>query len=565
MFPTHLPQADTQKVLLVTGPLGAGKTTLINSLLKTPGMLSDSRIVIVNDAGAIGIDARRFDVEAGQLQALNTGCVCCTDLASLVSGVKSAVASGTKSIIIEPTGIADASVIKDRISSIAGVNNSLSVMTVCVFDVANFNANLVLSRKGQSHGGDGFIAGQVKSADLIVLTKLPISNEAIELKAFDSVPKDVFSFIQRHNSSARVFAAKSDGSIIGTQFAAQLDLAMAVVPKISPALFQDRFGSSGVRAGQDLIRGKGHHHVHSHDHLHAHGVFPGSFALSSNTKLEDLLIALKPLCDEGVLARAKGEIDGNAFDIVWGRAAQTQVTRRSPTLAPGQSFVTVLLTEKREVRGLLTPLLSNQPIEAPVKFTQAELEAAVQHQLSQFPDTNKLEDGRLVVHCDADRVYDLLLDERLPGELRRDGLEKLISWRLRSLSDIRRGHYADPNGELNYWKVQLAGGLAWYGAKHSEQISPAVFKLLCDSDPVNLMFDTLREMRSSNEVSAAISPADKWLIPIVQWWRSHVKIGEQDVRSALSNLHNLKASEAVAVEGWNPSVIDNFVNAIFKA
>ena len=60
---------------VIGGFLGAGKTTLINHWLKTAQ--SDRLAVLVNDFGAINIDAELIASSDGSTMALTNGCVCC--------------------------------------------------------------------------------------------------------------------------------------------------------------------------------------------------------------------------------------------------------------------------------------------------------------------------------------------------------------------------------------------------------------------------------------------------------------------------------------------------------
>lgn len=94
-------------VTLVTGFLGAGKTTLINHLLTNDSGLRFA--VIVNEFGAIGIDHDLIVSSTETLLELSNGCVCCTIRSDLVTSLR-ALLAGPQSfdgIFIETTGLAD--------------------------------------------------------------------------------------------------------------------------------------------------------------------------------------------------------------------------------------------------------------------------------------------------------------------------------------------------------------------------------------------------------------------------------------------------------------------------
>jgi G3E family GTPase len=99
-------------VTLLTGFLGSGKTTVLNHVLKQPGMAATA--VIVNEFGEIGIDHLLVERSSEDVLLLNSGCLCCTvrndivdTLTNLfVDRVKGKVPFFTR-VMIETTGLAD--------------------------------------------------------------------------------------------------------------------------------------------------------------------------------------------------------------------------------------------------------------------------------------------------------------------------------------------------------------------------------------------------------------------------------------------------------------------------
>ncbi|WP_323776541.1 CobW family GTP-binding protein [Leisingera sp.] len=94
-------------VLLVTGFLGAGKTTFINSLL-----LGDHGLritAIVNDFGSINIDAALLDEAAEGVIGLKNGCICCSLQGDLIRVLKLVLSRTPRPelIVIEASGVSD--------------------------------------------------------------------------------------------------------------------------------------------------------------------------------------------------------------------------------------------------------------------------------------------------------------------------------------------------------------------------------------------------------------------------------------------------------------------------
>jgi G3E family GTPase len=97
---------------IVTGFLGSGKSTLINALLRAPGM-RDS-VVIVNEFGAIGIDHLLVQAPAENMVLLGNGCLCCAlqgDLIETLTDLERRRRSGAippfARVLVETSGLAD--------------------------------------------------------------------------------------------------------------------------------------------------------------------------------------------------------------------------------------------------------------------------------------------------------------------------------------------------------------------------------------------------------------------------------------------------------------------------
>ena len=122
MTPERDPLAGKLPVTLVTGFLGAGKTTLVSQLLRHPGM--DRVAVVINEVGEIGIDHDIVAMSSENIALLANGCICCsvrTDLQETLRDLFARRRVGELAdfdrVIIETTGLADPAPVVQTLAS----------------------------------------------------------------------------------------------------------------------------------------------------------------------------------------------------------------------------------------------------------------------------------------------------------------------------------------------------------------------------------------------------------------------------------------------------------------
>lgn len=154
---------------VIGGFLGAGKTTLVNHLLTS----ADRRWgVLVNDFGAINVDAALIGERAGEMVALTNGCVCCTmgdDLGAALARL-AARAPGIDHVIVETSGVSD----PWRTAQLALIEPGYSLEPIVVVaDAAALTAHLT----------DRWVADtirtQLMAAELVILNKADLADPAI--------------------------------------------------------------------------------------------------------------------------------------------------------------------------------------------------------------------------------------------------------------------------------------------------------------------------------------------------------------------------------------------------
>ncbi|QTL04768.1 GTP-binding protein [Aquabacter sp. L1I39] len=182
----------TVPVLLVAGALGAGKTTLVNHLLRNP----DGRRIaaIVNDFGAIDVDAALLAPAAEGIVSLKNGCICC----SLEGDLLRTLVMLTRrrpcpdAIVIETSGAADpASIMSALLDPMVFAATPLDTV-VCVVD-----ARQVADRPALLE--DSLWRSQLRAADFVIVTK-PDLLAPSELE-------DVHSGIASRHGGKRTFTA----------------------------------------------------------------------------------------------------------------------------------------------------------------------------------------------------------------------------------------------------------------------------------------------------------------------------------------------------------------------
>ncbi|WP_072392843.1 GTP-binding protein [Hyphomicrobium sp. CS1BSMeth3] len=149
-------------VTILGGYLGAGKTTLINHVLSHA---LDVRVaVLVNDFGAVNIDASLISSRAEDTITLSNGCVCCTIQDDLGAAIDAQLRRDKppQHILIEASGVAEPARMLRYVESWPGLSRHA---VVCVVDVETIRERATDKFVG------GVVRRQIGSADLLILNK----------------------------------------------------------------------------------------------------------------------------------------------------------------------------------------------------------------------------------------------------------------------------------------------------------------------------------------------------------------------------------------------------------
>lgn len=233
---------------IVTGFLGAGKTTLVNRLLRSPDLTDTA--VIVNEFGEVAIDHLLVETSSDGIIQLADGCLCCSvrgelidTLADLVDRLQTGRIPALKRVVVETTGLADPiPVLQSAMAHPVLVQAYRLDGVVTVVDAVNAGATLDAHAEA---------VRQVAVADRIVITKTDLA---------DAAP--LVERLRRLAPAARILDEMRDRPGPDALFGA--------------GLFDPKTRTADVRrwlaldAPHDGHHHDGHDHHHDHDHHHHH-------------------------------------------------------------------------------------------------------------------------------------------------------------------------------------------------------------------------------------------------------------------------------------------------------
>ena len=245
------------KIDIISGFLGAGKTTLIKKLIKEA--LGGEKVVLIeNEFGEIGIDGG-FLKEAGiEITEMNSGCICCTLVGDFGAALRDVITKYEPDrIIIEPSGVGKLS---DVIKAVADVKKD--------FDSVELNSFIAVVDAGKTtmymkNFGE-FFNDQIENANTIVLSRTGKTSESKLEKAVAAI-KD-------HNNKAIIITTDWD-SLTGVQILETMEKAAGEVKDL---LFtNEELESCEHHHHHDHEEGHecgcGHHHDHDHEEGHECG------------------------------------------------------------------------------------------------------------------------------------------------------------------------------------------------------------------------------------------------------------------------------------------------------
>jgi len=232
------------KIDIISGFLGAGKTTLIKKLLKE-AYKGEQVVLIENEFGEIGIDGG-FLREAGvEIREMNSGCICCSLVGDFGEAMKEVIEKyHPDRIVIEPSGVGKLSDVKGAVLKVA--KDAQVVMNSSTTVVDANKCKMYLRNFGE------FFENQVEHAETVILSRTDVAK-----------PEKVKEAVQLLTGKMK------DGATLVTTPIAQLSGEKLLEAMERPVSLEEEVLKE-EHHHHDHDHEEGHHHHHDHDHEEGH-------------------------------------------------------------------------------------------------------------------------------------------------------------------------------------------------------------------------------------------------------------------------------------------------------
>ena len=239
------------KIDIVSGFLGAGKTTFIERLLKTK--LKDEKVVLIeNEYGEVSVDTDILKDTKIEIRELSQGCICCSLVGDFSKSLKTIIDTyNPDRILIEPSGVGKLSDIIKAVAS-TGLQENVNSL-VCLVDAKK-------AKMYERNFGEFFV-DQIESAHTVILSRTDIAKEEVIATAVE--------IVRKHNDKAVVVTTPinslSDEDLIKAYEGVHEDL--------FEGIDLDHLHEDGEECDDPNCCCHHHHHDHDeeeHEHHHHH-------------------------------------------------------------------------------------------------------------------------------------------------------------------------------------------------------------------------------------------------------------------------------------------------------
>ena len=245
------------KIDIVSGFLGAGKTTLIKKLLNEA--LKDSKVVLIeNEFGEIGIDGG-FLKDAGiEIKEMNSGCICCSLVGDFGTSLKEVMKTyQPERILIEPSGVGKLSDVMKAVQDVIDEHEVVLNSAVAVVDASK--CKMYIKNFGE------FFINQIEHAGTIILSRTGNISE-------DKLKKAV-ELIREHNTKATIITTPwdaLDGKDILATIEGAADLEAELMAELKEQREHEHEHEHHHHDGECCHHDHDHHHEDGEEHEHEH-------------------------------------------------------------------------------------------------------------------------------------------------------------------------------------------------------------------------------------------------------------------------------------------------------
>ena len=301
------------KIDIISGFLGAGKTTLIKKLL-SEAFAGEQVVLIENEFGEIGIDGGFLKESGIEIREMNSGCICCSLVGDFGKSLREVVDTyHPDRILIEPSGVGKLSDVIKAVQDVqAEIDAELNSFTTVV-DVSK-------CRIYRKNFGE-FFSNQIEYAGAVILSR---TDKAKPEKIEESV-----ALLRELNDKAP-FITTPVAQLPGKKILETMESSKSLEEELLDEIICPECGhhhEEGECCGHDHHHdhdghehhhdhdGHGHHHHHDHaGHHHADDVFTSwgreTIHTYTNDQIGDILKTLESVSSCGNVLRAKGMVAG---------------------------------------------------------------------------------------------------------------------------------------------------------------------------------------------------------------------------------------------------------------
>ncbi len=226
------------KIDIISGFLGAGKTTLIKKLLKEA--LAGTKVVLIeNEFGQIGIDGGFLKESGIEIKEMNSGCICCSLVGDFGTSLLEVIDTyQPERILIEPSGVGKLSDVMKAVENVKAGGEAHLNSAVVVVDASK--CKMYMKNFGE------FFINQIEYAGTVILSRTAaMKQEKIE---------EAVALIRQHNGKATVITTpweELEGGMILETIEGASDLEAELM--------------------QEVLAHREEHHHHDEEHHHHHG------------------------------------------------------------------------------------------------------------------------------------------------------------------------------------------------------------------------------------------------------------------------------------------------------